>query len=58
MNLFVLLQITMNDIITQKICKKCCQVTIKMFEFRRTSLKNDQQLRVSIFIFNMPIYWN
>ncbi|XP_018574416.1 uncharacterized protein LOC108913352 [Anoplophora glabripennis] len=38
-------EITVNDIISQKICKKCCQVTIKMFEFRRTSLKNDLHLK-------------
>ncbi|KAJ8943053.1 hypothetical protein NQ318_022597 [Aromia moschata] len=38
-------EIHMKDLISQKICKQCCEVTIKMFEFRRKSLANDRILR-------------
>lgn len=62
MNIFVifLLQITDKDIVSQKVCQKCCQVTIKMFEFRKTSLKNDQLLKVSteiVVLSNVNIYY-
>ncbi|KAJ8924497.1 hypothetical protein NQ315_007294 [Exocentrus adspersus] len=44
-------KISPKDNVSQKICTKCCQVTIKMFEFRRTSLRNDLHLREQFKIF-------
>ncbi|KAJ8943051.1 hypothetical protein NQ318_022595 [Aromia moschata] len=38
-------KISKNDIVSQKICAKCCHITIKMFEFRKTSMKNDSYLK-------------
>ncbi|KAJ8924498.1 hypothetical protein NQ315_007295 [Exocentrus adspersus] len=38
-------EVLSKDIISQKICIKCRQITVKMFEFRNTSLKNDKYLR-------------
>ncbi|KAG5879355.1 hypothetical protein JTB14_030986 [Gonioctena quinquepunctata] len=33
------------DIITQKICAKCCYISFKMFEFRKTSSNSDRFLK-------------
>ncbi|KAJ8943052.1 hypothetical protein NQ318_022596 [Aromia moschata] len=38
-------QINMNDTVSQKICNKCCEITVRMFEFRRISLANDRRLK-------------
>ncbi|CAG9821485.1 unnamed protein product [Phaedon cochleariae] len=38
-------EIHIKDIITQKICHRCLQVAIKMFQFRKESLKNDKYLK-------------
>nr|XP_023022174.1 uncharacterized protein LOC111510481 [Leptinotarsa decemlineata] len=33
------------DVISQKICKKCCHISIKMFQFRNASQENDRYLK-------------
>ncbi|XP_074034412.1 uncharacterized protein isoform X2 [Leptinotarsa decemlineata] len=38
-------EIFQNDIVSQKICSKCCQISMKMFQFREQSMKNDQILK-------------
>ncbi|CAH0551965.1 unnamed protein product [Brassicogethes aeneus] len=38
-------EINETDSISKSACSRCLQITIKMFKFRTTALKNDQELR-------------
>ncbi|XP_064211455.1 uncharacterized protein LOC107398245 isoform X1 [Tribolium castaneum] len=38
-------EISQSDKVTQMVCSTCCQITIKMYKFRMTSMKNDRDLK-------------
>ncbi|XP_063905584.1 uncharacterized protein LOC135124452 isoform X3 [Zophobas morio] len=38
-------EISRTDTVTQMVCSTCCQVTIKMYQFRTKSIKNDKDLK-------------
>ncbi|CAH1365179.1 unnamed protein product [Tenebrio molitor] len=47
-------EINKTDRVTQMVCNTCCQITIKMYKFRTSSMKNDRDLKTKCSDHNFP----